>query len=128
MSRTHITQRRGGVAILTLLLIAGAALTVALTVSAVTLASSRSARDQHFSDRAFAAAESGTVDAVRRTGMETGLSVLPDFFIDGMTVTRTVAVSGDVRTVTSTATLSGVVATVRAQCSVSSGSCAIRRQ
>ena len=126
--RHYCHRRRGGIAVITLLFVAGAALTVALTAHLSAVTSLRSARDRHLSDRAFAAAESGAVDGVRRLVREQGLVALPSVVVDGMTVSRAVSTTSDVRTVTATAQAGSVTATVVSTCGISSGTCTVRRQ
>lgn len=128
MLPTPIVSRRGGVAVITLLLVAGIALVVALAAGTAAVSSSRAGRDRLASERAFAAAESGAVDAARRLGREPGLASLSAFAVDGIVVARSLAASGDARTVVASASVNGVTANVAAVCSMSAGTCVFRRQ
>lgn len=128
MRHPSFASDRGGVAVITLLLITGIALVVSLAAGAAAVSSFRSGRDRLASERAFAAAESGAVDAARRLGREPGLAALPAFVVDGISVTRTLVASGDARTVNASASVSGVTANVSAACSMSAGTCTFRRQ
>ncbi len=119
---------RGGVAIITLLLVSGIALTVALASGAAAVASFRSGRDLFQSERAFAAAESAAADAARRLGREPALASLPSMTVDGIAVTLSLAANGDSRVIIASATSSGATANVRATCSMSAGTCVFRRQ
>lgn len=118
---------RGNVALYSTLLIAGIALTAALTLSARGLSTWRLTDDAVRSERAYQAADSGLIDALQQLKRDPSIAALPSLTVDEATVVRAIASTASTRTVTATATLASTVITVRADCDLVARSCAFSR-